>query len=413
MLDFQYKARDKVSGRIINGTIQADNEMAAGKLLLKQEMYPVELRIKKGPVLGAGTVQGRVKAKDKVVFTRQLATLIKAGLPMAQALHSTLDQVSNKKLKEIIFRLTKSVEGGTPLSQALAEYPQNFNRIYISMVEAGEASGNLENTLERLAIQLEKEAEIASKVRGALIYPAIVLVVIILVLGFMLTSVVPQIANLYASFGKDLPLITVIMVWIANAITKYWFITFPVLGLIGYGIYLGFKTPQGHRLIDRAKINMPPINQLYMKMYMARFARTLGSLVASGIPILQALALVSDSVNNEFLKQEVVVMAEQVKSGQSLSEALQKTEYFLPLVGQMVKVGEDSGTLGDMLDRLATFYENEVDQTVKNISTLIEPILIVFLGFMVVIMIMGVLFPVYNLVGTDLGSSGGAKTTTK
>ena len=281
------------------------------------------------------------------------------------------------------------------------------------MVEAGEASGNLENTLERLAIQLEKEAEIASKVRGALIYPAIVLVVIILVLGFMLTSVVPQIANLYASFGKDLPLITVIMVWIANAITKYWFITFPVLGLIGYGIYLGFKTPQGHRLIDRAKINMPPINQLYMKMYMARFARTLGSLVASGIPILQALALVSDSVNNEFLKQEVVVMAEQVKSGQSLSEALQKTEYFLPLVGQMVKVGEDSGTLGDMLDRLATFYENEVDQTVKNISTLIEPILIVFLGFMVVIMIMGVLFPVYNLVGTDLGSSGGAKTTTK
>lgn len=411
MLDYQYKAKDKVSGRIIAGTIQADNEMAAGKLLLKQNMYPVELKPKRGPVLGAGSVRGKVKAKDRVVFTRQLATLIKAGLPLAQALHSTTDQVSNKKLKEIIFRLTKSVEGGQPLSKSLEEYPENFNKIYVSMVEAGEASGKLDESLERLAVQLEKDAEIAGKVKGALIYPAIVMVVIVLVLGFMITSVVPQIATLYKSFNKPLPFITVIMIAIADALTKWWFITFPIIALAIYGAFRGFKTPQGRLFMDRAKITMPPLNQLYLKMYMARFARTLGSLVASGIPILQALALVSESVNNELIKGETLILAEEVKSGQSLAEALQKTEYFLPLVGQMIKVGEDSGTMGDMLDRLATFYENEVDQTVKNISTLIEPILIVFLGLMVVVMIMGVLFPVYNLVGGDLGSSSSSSST--
>lgn len=407
MLEFQYKAKDKVTGRIINGTIEADSEMAAGKLLLKQNLYPVSLKSKKQNPLGTGDIRGRIKAKDKVVFTRQMATLIKAGLPVAQALNSTIDQVSNKKLKSVIFRLTKSVEGGNPLSQALTDFPQHFNRIYISMVEAGEASGNLEKTMERLANQLEKEAEIASKVRGALIYPAVVLVVILLVLGFMITSVVPQIASLYESFNKPLPFITVVMVAIATAITKYWFILFPVLGLAGYGIFIYFRSTSGKKLIDRVKLTMPPTNDLFLKMYMARFSRTLGSLTASGIPILQALVLVGDSINNSYLKTEVEMIAEEVKAGRALSEAISKTEYFLPLVSQMIKVGEDSGALSDMLDRLASFYENEVDQTVQNISTLIEPILIVFLGFMVVIMIVGVLFPVYSLVGSDLSSGAG------
>lgn len=407
MLEFQYKAKDKVTGRIINGTIEADNEMAAGKLLLKQNLYPVSMKPKKQNALGTGDIRGRIKAKDKVVFTRQMATLIKAGLPVAQALNSTIDQVSNKKLKSVIFRLTKSVEGGNPLSQALTDFPQHFNRIYISMVEAGEASGNLEKTMERLANQLEKEAEIASKVRGALIYPAVVLVVILLVLGFMITSVVPQIASLYESFNKPLPFITVVMVAIATAITKFWFILFPVLGLAGYGIFIYFRSTSGKKLIDRVKLTMPPTNDLFLKMYMARFSRTLGSLTASGIPILQALVLVGDSINNSYLKTEVEMIAEEVKAGRALSEAISKTEYFLPLVSQMIKVGEDSGALSDMLDRLASFYENEVDQTVQNISTLIEPILIVFLGFMVVIMIVGVLFPVYSLVGSDLSSGAG------
>jgi len=405
MIDYQYKARDKSTGRIISGVISADNEMSAGKLLIKQEMYPIQLKAKKGSVLGTGSETGKVKLKDRVVFTRQMSTLVKAGLPIATALNSSMSQVSNKKLQNIIFRMTKSVEGGTPFSEALAEYPENFNKIYISLIQAGEASGNLEVTMERLANQLEKEAEINSKVRGALIYPAVVMVVILLVMGFMMSSVLPQIIELYKSFNKPLPWITQVLKGVSTVFISYWYLVFPILGAMGYGAYRYVKTPNGGRVMDRAKITLPPFNQLFLKMYMARFARTLGSLTASGIPILESLRLVGESMNNSILQAEVVLMADQVKSGKSLSETLVKTEYFLPLVGQMVKVGEDSGTMGDMLDRLATFYENEVDQQIKNISTLIEPVLIVFLGLMVMLIIIGILFPVYSLVGQDL--SGG------
>jgi type IV pilus assembly protein PilC len=410
MLDFQYKAKDKTTGRIIVGSIQADNDIAAGKLLLKQDLYPLELKPKKSSAFSTANTGGRVKTKHKVVFTRQLATLVKAGLPVAAALNSTMSQVDDKKMKGIIFKLVKAVEGGTQLSAALQEFPDSFNTIYVSMVQAGEASGNLEVTLERLALQLEKEAEIASKVKGALIYPAIVLVVIMLVMGFMMTSVVPQISELYKSFNKPLPFLTVVMMFGADLISKWWFVTFPAIGAAVFGIMKYLKTPAGKKNSARAKMTMPPFNQLFLKMYMARFARTLGSLVASGIPILESLKLVSESLNNDLLKDEVLILAEEVKAGRALSEALQKTEYFLPLVGQMIKVGEDSGTMSEMLDRLATFYENEVDQAVKNLSTIIEPVLIVFMGGLVILMIVGILYPVYSLVGSDL--SGGASSST-
>ena len=411
MLDFQYKAKDKTTGRIIVGSIQADNEMAAGKLLLKQDLYPLEMKPKKASAFSTTNTSGKVKMKHKVVFTRQLATLIKAGLPVAAALNSSMSQVEDRRMKAVIFKLTKAVEGGTQLSQALEQYPENFNTIYVSMVQAGEASGNLEITLERLANQLEKEAEITAKIRGALIYPAIVLVVILLVMGFMMTSVVPQIAELYKSFNKPLPFITQALMFLSSLITKWWFITLPAIVAVIYGLTVYLKSPAGKRNIDRIKLTMPPFNQLFIKMYMARFARTLGSLVASGIPILESLKLVSESLNNNILKAEVEIMAEEVKSGRALSEALQKTEYFLPLVGQMIKVGEDSGTMSDMLDRLASFYENEVDQAVKNISTIIEPVLIVFMGLIVMLMIVGILYPVYNLVGQDLSSGGSSSSS--
>ena len=413
MLDFQYKAKDKTTGRIIVGSIQADNDIAAGKLLLKQDLYPLELKPKKSSAFSTANTGGRVKTKHKVVFTRQLATLVKAGLPVAAALNSTMSQVDDKKMKGIIFKLVKAVEGGTQLSAALQEFPDSFNTIYISMVQAGEASGNLEVTLERLAVQLEKEAEIAAKVKGALIYPAIVLVVIMLVMGFMMTSVVPQISELYKSFNKPLPFLTVAMMFMSDLISKWWFVTFPAIAAAVYGFMKYLKTPAGKKNSAQMKMTMPPFNQLFLKMYMARFARTLGSLVASGIPILESLKLVSESLNNDLLKNEVLVLAEEVKAGRALSEALKKTEYFLPLVSQMIKVGEDSGTMSEMLDRLATFYENEVDQAVKNLSTIIEPVLIVFMGGLVILMIVGILYPVYSLVGQDLGSGGASSSAPK
>lgn len=402
MIDYKYKAKDTVTGRVIEGFISADNEMAAGKLLIKQNLYPVEIHPKGGSVLGTGSTSGRVPIKAKVIFTRQMATLIKAGLPVGTALNSALGQVDNKKLQNIIFRIGKSVEGGTAFSDALAQYPDSFNRIYVAMVQAGEASGTLDTTMLRLADQIEKEADIISKIRGALVYPALVMLVIIGVLVYMLSSVVPQIETLYKSFNKSLPFVTQLIIAITEIFGKYWLIIIPAIVAIVYGMYIYVKSPAGRKLVDRLKITLPPFNQLLIKMYMARFSRTLGSLTSSGIPILEALKLVGDSLNNLLLQTEVTVLTEQVKSGRALSESLAKTEYFLPLVGQMVKVGEDSGTMGDMLDKLATFYENEVDQLVKNLSTLIEPVIIIFLGFMVMIIIIGILFPVYSLVGGGL-----------
>lgn len=403
MLDYQYKARDKSTGHIVTGVIQADSEMSAGQLLIKQDLYPVELKSRKGNLLGKSSTSGKVKLKDRVTFTRQLATLIKAGLTVSQSLVSVTSQVSNKKLQAIIFRLSKSVDGGMQLSEALAEYPDNFNKIYISMVEAGEASGKLDDALERLAMQLEKEADIQSKIKGALIYPAVVMGVILLVMGYMVTSVVPQIASLYKSFNKDLPFLTVVITQSSDIFGKYWYLIIPIIGGLIYALMKYAKSNSGRKVFDRLKITLPPTNTLFLKMYMGRFARTLGSLTSSGIQILEAMHLVAESINNTTLEAEVVSVSQDVKSGRALSESLAKTEYFLPLVGQMVKIGEDSGTMGDMLDRLATFYENEVDQQVKNISTLIEPILIVFLGSMVVIIILGILYPVYTLVGGGLG----------
>lgn len=402
MIDYRYKAKDTVTGREIEGFISADNEVAAGKLLIKQNLYPIEIKPKAGSILGTGSTTGRVPIKAKVIFTRQMATLIKAGLPVGTALNSALGQIDNKKLQTIIFRIGKSVEGGTAFSQALAEYPDCFNHIYVAMVQAGEASGTLDVSMLRLADQIEKEADIISKIRGALVYPALVMLVIIGVLIYMLSSVVPQIDQLYKSFNKTLPFVTQMIIGVTGIFGKYWLIILPAIAAVVYGFYLYFKSPGGRRVLDRAKVTLPPFNQLLIKMYMARFSRALGSLTSSGIPILEALKLVGDSLNNTLLEKEVVVITEQVKSGRALSESLAKTEYFLPLVGQMVKVGEDSGTMGDMLDKLATFYENEVDQIIKNISTLIEPIIIIFLGFMVMIIIIGILFPVYSLVGGGL-----------
>lgn len=402
MIDYRYKAKDTVTGRVIEGLISADSEMAAGKLLLKQKLYPVEIKPKSGSVLGAGATSGHVPLKARVIFTRQMATLIKAGLPVGTALNSTLGQVDNKKLQNIIFRISKSVEGGTAFSQALAQYPDCFNHIYVAMVQAGEASGSLDTTMLRLADQIEKEAEILSKIRGALVYPALVMVVIIGVLIYMLSSVVPQISALYKSFNKTLPFLTQVIISTTDIFGKYWLIIIPAIAAVIYGLYIYFKSPNGRKVMDRAKLVLPPMNQLFTKMYMSRFARTLGGLTSSGIPILEALKLVGDSVNNLILEAETRVVAEQVKSGRALSDALGKTEYFLPLVGQMVKVGEDSGTMGEMLDKLASFYENEVDQLIKNISTLIEPIIIIFLGFMVMVIILGILYPVYALVGGGL-----------
>ncbi len=413
MIDYQFTARERGSNRVITGVVQADNEAAAARLLGQKELFVTKLEPKKDSAFSLKSVKflNGIRDKDKVLFTRQLSTLVKAGLPITQALNTAIEQVNNSKFKEILKRIAASVEGGTSLSESFAQYPEIFNRTYVSLVNAGEQSGTLETALERLATQLEKEQQIRSKIRGALIYPAIVLVVIVLVVVFMLVTVLPHIKELYTDLNQTLPFTTRFLLVIANFIIHYWWLILILIIATIFGLRAYIRTPKGRIALDKLKMRLPLFGKLFQKVYMARFARTLGVLVMSGVPILEALAITSGAVTNEVLRKVILESAEEVKGGKSLSEVLADKPYFTTLVPQMIKIGEASGTLGDMLDRVATFYEDEVDQTVKNISTLIEPIMMVFLGIVVAFIILAVLYPVYNLTGSGLSNFGQTSST--
>lgn len=407
MIDYVYSARDQASGIIIKGNIQADNESAAADLLMQKDLVPVKITpASKGKILGIDVSSiEKVRARDRVIFTRQLSTLIKAGLPITQALATAVEQVSSEKFKGILQKIVAAVEGGASLADSFGKYPEVFNHTYVSLVKAGEASGTLDVALERLANQQEKELAIAAKVRGALIYPALVLVVILAVIGFMLVSVLPQVTGLYKDLGKDLPVYTNILLGVSNFVITYWWLTLLVLVATVFGLRAYMQSGSGRKALDKFKLNAPVFGKLFQKVYMARFTRTLGSLVASGVPMLEALNITAEAVNNVVIKSIIDGAAQQVKGGKALSTTLTSHKYILPLVPQMIRIGEDSGTLGDMLDKVAAFYEEEVDQTVKNLSTIIEPVMMVVLGGLVFFMIAAILLPVYSLVGGGIDAN--------
>lgn len=401
MLSFIYKAKDS-AGNVVKAEVQADSEQAAGKLIIAQGLSPLEIKLK--PEDGTiGGISGKVKGKDRIIFSRQLSTLINAGLPLVQSLRNVSDQVRSKPLKVITAKIIADVEAGTAFSVALSRHPQAFNDIYVSLISAGEASGTLDKALERIAMQQEKDAEVISKVRGAMAYPAIVIVVMIFVVGFMLVSVLPQVESIYEGLpGAQLPLLTRVLLGISKLITKYWWV---VISLIVVGIFFGsrwFSTLGGRRVADKFKMKAWPIGPLFMKMYMARFCRTGNTLVASGIPMVQMLEITSSAVNNVHISDSINSAIEKVKGGKALSDSIERDNNFLPLVPSMLRIGEQSGALEDMMGKAADYYEKEVDNQIKTISTIIEPVLMVILGVVAFVIVAAVLLPIYSLAGQNL-----------
>ncbi len=408
MIDYVYTAKDKESGQIRKGKISADNQTAAASLLIEKSMYPIKIEeaSQAEGILNKNVFGSGVSIKDKVLFTRQLSTLVKAGLPITQALNTAIEQVNNKSFQQTLQKIAASVEGGTSLADSFAQYPAIFNHVYVSLIAAGEQSGTLDDALERLANQQEKEQEIIAKIRGALIYPILVLVVIVGVLIFMLTTVLPQVAGLYKELGKDLPLLTQVLFAISQFITSYWYLVLLILVALIFGGRAYSHTPKGRRNFDKLKLHMPFFGVLYKKVYAARFSRTMGSLVNSGVPLLQALQISSEAVDNVIIAEIILKARGMVKTGKTLSEGLSNHPEIMKLVPQMIKVGEDSGTLGQMLDKVADYFEAEVDQTVKNLSAVIEPVLIIFLGVAVILIVIAVLYPIYSLVfGLNLNNA--------
>lgn len=396
MKRFSYKAKDK-AGKTVKGSVQAESERLAGKLLMERGYMPSEIR-EENTASAANKLFNRVTLKDKILFTRQFATLVGSGLPLADSLHTVAGQTQNKVMKAVIEDVLRMVEGGKSLSEAMDKYPDVFNNVYRALVSAGEMSGTLDKALVRLAEQQEKDAETMSKVRGAMVYPAIVLAVMVLVMVFMVFSVVPQVESLYNDLGQALPWMTQILVAITNFMLRFWWLVLGILAIVGYLFWQWLKTDSGIRFKDSFKLNVPLFNKLTRRLYMARFARTAQTLLLSGVALLDVLKISGDAVNNMIVKAEIDSAADKVKGGSALSVALKDKDYILPLIPQMVHVGEQSGKIDEMLGKAAQVYEDELDEEVRNLSTMIEPILMVVLALMAGGLIAAVLLPIYQLV---------------
>lgn len=401
MLTFEYTARDPASGEKVKSTVEADNEQAAASLLQKQGLAPIELKAKTGTSNNfISHYTHRIKTKDKVLFARQLSTLINAGLPLVQSLHNVVTQTQNKNLQVVINQVISDVESGSNFSAALGKFPRVFDAVFVNLVAAGEVSGTLDASLARLADQSEKDADIISKVRGAMVYPIIVLLVMVAVIIFMVVKVVPSVQVVYEGIpGAQLPFVTRFLVAVAKFTTKFWWIELVVTGVIIFFTTRWARTLGGKRILDKAKMRTPPLGQLFMKLYMARFSRIGATLIASGVPLIQMLDITGKAINNIHVYESISKAAEKVKGGKSLSSALKGDPNFLPLVPDMLHIGEESGSMEQMLSKAADYYEKEVDNQIRNISATIEPILMILMGVVALIVVAAVLLPIYGLVG--------------
>jgi pilin biogenesis protein len=399
MKKYDYEARDSASNKIVKSVVQADSENAAAKLLTAQGFVPLKIELQDDKTNFFARFSGRITTKDRVVFTRQLATLIGAGLPLAQSLRTVQEQTTNKRMQEIVQEIISDVEGGKSLSDSFAKHPEAFNKVYVALISAGETSGTMDDSLKRLAAQQEKEAAMMSKIRGAMMYPSIVLVVIILVIGFMLFTVVPQVEGLYRDLNKGLPFVTLMMIKVANFFSSLWWLVILAMIIGGYFLAQYLKTEQGIRTKDIFKLNVPMFKGMFRKMYMARFARTGQVLLSTGVPMLDMLRITSDAVNNVIISESILRASDKVKGGKALSASLSNEDYFLAMVPQMIKIGEQSGKIDEMMGKTAQVYEDELDEEIRALSTAIEPVLMVFLAIVAGTMVAAILLPIYSLVG--------------
>lgn len=400
MKKFNYEARDQHSGKISKAEIQAVSETAAARLLTAQGMTPLKIHEQSESGNFLAKISGRITTKDRIVFTRQLATLIGAGLPVSQSLATSLEQTQNKQLQSIVQDVSVSIEAGKSLSDAFSKHPQIFDTVFVALVSAGEASGTLDKSLIRIADQQEKDADTISKIKGAMTYPVIVLLVIAGVMGFMLFTVVPQVEKLYIDLKKPLPILTKVMVDTAKFFGSFWWLIIMVAILGVYLLLQYLKTDVGRRMIDSIKLKIPFFGKMFRKLYMARFMRTGQTLLGTGVSMLDMLRLTALSVNNTYVADSITRAAEKVKGGKELSLALKSETYIMTLVPQMIKIGEQSGKIDEMMGKTAQVFEDDLDEEVRTISSSIEPILMVLLAVVAGGMVAAILLPIYGLVNT-------------
>lgn len=399
MRKYHYEAKDSSTNKIVKSIVQAESEHAAAKVLMEQGYMPLEIKSAEDSESFIAKLTNRIVTKDKIIFLRQLSTLIGAGLPLSQSLRTVAEQTENKKLQEVVQDIIGEVEGGNTLARAFGKYPDVFDSIVIALVTAGEASGTLDEALRRIATQKEKDSAMMGKIKGAMVYPGIVLFVIVGVMLFMLLTVVPQVEKLYQDMNQSLPMLTAVMIAAANFLKTFWWLTLIIIGVVIYFTKQYYATAAGTRNKDLLKLNIPLFGGMFRKLYMARFTRTGQTLLSTGVAMLDMLRISAESVNNVVIAEEITRAAEKVKGGKALSVALQKEEYIMIMVPQMIKIGEQSGKIDEMMGKTAQVYEDELEQEIKGLTTTIEPILMVAMAVMAGGMVGAILFPIYSLVG--------------
>jgi type IV pilus assembly protein PilC len=396
MTAFAYTAIN-AQGLTSKGVLHAADPVSAKDQLRQQGLLAQSLAEQKTSSAGS-TRFAKIKPKSLQIFSRQFATLIQAGVSIVQALLILEEQTDDKKLTVVIAEIREDVESGVVLSRAMSRHPKVFNRLYVAMIEAGEASGTLDLVLDRVAIQIEKDTKLKRRVKSAMLYPTVVLTFATLVLVGMLMFLVPIFVGIFQSLNGQLPTITQIVVNMSNVLRDYWFIIFPVVGGSIFALMRYKKTPQGRALWDRLKLKLPmKIGDVVLKVAMARFSRTLATLVSAGVDIVKALEITGTTAGNTVLEEALVNVRQRLNEGARIAQTMSENDVFPPMVSQMVKIGEETGELDKMLSKIADFYEDEVDTAVAALTSIIEPIMMIGVGAMVGVIVISMYMPMFKM----------------
>ncbi len=392
-------------GTVQKGELSANSKDEVFALLRKQNILPINVSAKPKEIkLSFGAP--KVKDKDIVILTRQLATMIDAGLPLVQCLDILGTQTENPTLGKTVIQVRSDVESGSTFADALKKHPKVFDNLYVNMVAAGEAGGILDTILQRLAAYMEKFSKIKSQIKSAMVYPSVILFVAVAVVSLLLVIVVPMLANMFAEGGQALPLPTRIVIAISNFL-KGWGGLVALCLVVGsiVGLKQWRKTEQGLKTTDAIALKLPVAGDLIRKVSVAKFTRTLGTLLTSGVPILEGLMIVARTAGNKVVEEAILTTRQSVSEGKTLADPLSKAKVFPPMVTQMIAVGEATGALDNMLTKIADFYDDEVDTAVATLTSLLEPMLMVFLGTTVGFVIVAMYMPIFQM-GSAVGGGG-------
>ena len=402
---FLWKGRT-VGGEIQTGELTFDTQDEALQALRKKRIIITSVRAKKGDIkFTMPSFGGSVSTRDLAIFTRQFATMINAGLPLVQCLDILSKQTEKERFRGIIAQVMREVEAGNTLAESLAkkENQNAFDELYVNMVEAGEAGGILDDILQRLATFIEKAEALKRKIQGAMVYPAVVMTVALLATSFMLIFIIPTFARMFTGFGADLPLPTKIVMGLSSFLRSFWWVMLLAIGGFVFGLQKYYQTERGHLEIDKFLLKVPVIGDVIRKGAVARFTRTLGTLISSGVPILTGLEITARTAGNRVIQEAIMAARASIREGETIAAPLRTSNVFPPMVVQMISVGEETGALDDMLNRIADFYDDEVDTAVDALTSLIEPIMIVFMGGVVGGMVVAMYLPMFKLINVVAG----------